>query len=308
MRASLLLDSGAMRKTPMMPEEIARRRDEIAAHRGPWRADNLLLARNVYTMGEGAQGQEARVRRAVQTVLDLSASRVKGLRILDLGCGEGGFALELGKQGAEVVAIEGRAALAEKAEFARDALGLRHVSIVRGDVRRLSAEEHGFFDVVLALGILDRLDAPAVFDVAKRVGSVCKGFVLVEARLAARPRASHLSDGIVFRGAPRREHAATASRAERLAAVEQSLDNEQSFLLTRRSILSLLARSGFTSIAETLDPDAAEDAPCFAAFKGRRVALQTAPQSNAVLPPGWGEAQPATPQGGIAHPPGRSRR
>ena len=291
MRASLQLDSGAMRKTPMTPDEIASRRDEIAAHRGPWRADNLLLARNVYTMGEGAQGQEARVRRAVQTVLDLSASRVKGLRILDLGCGEGGFALELGKQGAEVVAIEGRAALAEKAEFARDALGLRHVSIVRGDVRRLSAEEHGFFDVVLALGILDRLDAPAVFDVAKRVGSVCKGFVLVEARLAARPRAQRESEGTVFRGTPR-----------------LSADGEPSFVLTRASMLSLLARSGFTSIAETLDPDAAEDAPCFAAFKGRRVALQTAPQSNAVLPPGWGEAQPATPQGGIAHPPGRSRR
>ena len=191
-----------MRKTPMTPEDIARCRDEIAAHRGPWRADNLRLAKNVYTIGEGLEGHEARVRRAVQTVADLAASRIKGLRILDLGCGEGGFALELGKQGAEVVAIERRAALAEKAEFAREALGLRHVEILRGDVRRLSPETHGFFDVVLALGILDRLDAPAVFDVAKRVGAVCKGFALVEARLAARPRASHVSDGIVFRGAP----------------------------------------------------------------------------------------------------------
>jgi len=275
----------------MTPEDIARCRDEIAAHRGPWRADNLRLAKNVYTIGEGLEGHEARVRRAVQTVADLAASRIKGLRILDLGCGEGGFALELGKQGAEVVAIERRAALAEKAEFAREALGLRHVEILRGDVRRLSPETHGFFDVVLALGILDRLDAPAVFDVAKRVGAVCKGFALVEARLAARPRASHVSDGIVFRGAPRR-----------------SLDEEESFLLTRASMLSLLARSGFTTIAETLEPDAVEAAPCFAAFKGRRVALQTAPQANAVLPPGWGAARPATPRGGIARLLGRGKR
>ena len=284
----------------MTPEEIARRRDAIAAERGPWRADNLRLAKTLYTIGEGVSGNEARVRRVVQTVHDLAASRIKGLRILDLGCGEGGFALELGKQGAEVLAIEGRAALAEKAEFAREALGLRQVSIVRGDVRRLSAEEHGFFDVVLVLGILDRLDAPAVFDLAKRVGLVCKGFALVEARLAARPRASHVSHGIVFRGAPRREHAAAASREDRLAAVDRSLDNEQSFLLTRASMLSLLAWSGFTTIAETLDPDAAEDVPCFAAFKGRRVALQTAPQANASLPPGWGEARPSHAKGGIA--------
>jgi len=279
-----------MRKTPMTPEEILRRRDEIVARRGPWRAHNLRLAKNAYTMGEGLLGNEARVRRAVQTVLDLAAARIKQLRILDLGCGEGGLALELGKQGAEVVAIERRVDLAEKAEFAREALGLRHVAILQGDVRRLSPEEHGFFDVVLALGILDRLEPPALFDVAKRVAAVCKGFALVEARLAARPRASHVHDGIVFRGAAR------------------TLDNQPSFLLTRASMLSLLARSGFTSIAETLDPDAASDTPCFAAFKGRRAALQTAPQVNAVLPAGWGEAQPAPSRGGIARLLRRARK
>ena len=271
-----------MRKTPMTPEEVLRRRDEIAARQGPWQADNLRLAKNVYTIGEGARGNELRVRHTVQTVLDLAASRIEALRILDLRCGEGGVALELGKQGAEVVGIEPRAALAEKAEFVREALGLRHVAILHGDARRLSPEEHGFFDVVLALGILDRLDAPALFEVVKRVAAVCKGFALVEARLAARPRVSHVHDGVVFRGAMR------------------SLDGEQRFCLTRASMLSLLARSGFTSIAETLDPSAAEDAPCFAAFKGRRAALQTAPQANAVPPARWGEGRPAPPKGGIS--------
>ena len=297
-----------MRKTPMTPEEIARRRDEIVAHHGPWRAHNLQLARNVSTMGDGVEGHESRVRRAVQTVSDLSAARIKGLRILDLGCGEGGLALELGKQGAEVVAIEGRRALVEKAEFAREALGLRRVSIVRGDVRGLCAEDHGFFDVVLAFGILDRLDAPAVFDVAKRVGSVCTGFALVEARLAARSRARHVFDGIAFRGAPQREHAAAASRAQRLRTEERSLDNERSFLLTRASMLSLLARSGFSSITEALDPLASVDSPWFAAFKGRRVAVLTAPQVNAVFPPGWDEAESPKPKGGMARLLGRARR
>ena len=79
-----------MRKTPMTPDEIMRRRDEIAARRGPWRADNLRLAKGVYTIAEGVRGNEERVRRAVQTVVDLAASPPKGLRILDLGCGEGG--------------------------------------------------------------------------------------------------------------------------------------------------------------------------------------------------------------------------
>jgi len=297
-----------MRKTPMTPEEIARRRDELAALHGPWRVHNLQLARNVSTMGEGVEAEDTRVRRAVQTVSDLSVSRLRGLRILDLGCGEGGFALEFGKQGAEVVAIEGRVALVEKAEFAREALGLRRVSIVRGDVRRLCPEDYGFFDVVLALGILDRLDAPAVFDVAKRVGSVCKGFALIEARLAARSRATHEFDGAVFRGAPQREHAGAASRAQRLASTERSLDNERSFLLTRASMLSLLVRSGFSSIAEALDPEAIQDRPWFAAFKGRRVALLSAPQVNAVSPPGWGEAAVPVKKTGMSRLLGRVRR
>ncbi len=297
-----------MRKTPMTPDEVARRRDELIALHGPWRVHNLQLARDVFSIGGGAEGNELRVRRAVQTVSDLSASRVKGLRVLDLGCGEGGFALEFGKQGAEVVGIEGRPALVEKAEFAREALGLRHVSIVRGDVRRLSAEDFGFFDVVLALGILDRLDAPAVFDVAKRIGSVCKGFALIEARLVERPRATHVFEGVVLRGAPQREHAAASSRAQRLAATDRSLDTERSFHMTRVSLLSLLARVGFSSIAESLDPAAGRESPWFAAFKGRRVALLSAPQVNAIFPPGWGEDAPKARTSGMAGLLGHGKR
>jgi SAM-dependent methyltransferase len=297
-----------MRKAPMTPDEIVRRRDEIVAARGTWRHDNLRLAPGVFTIGEKVRGNEARVRRAVQTVFDLAGSRGKSLRILDLGCGEGGLALELGKQGAEVVGIEGRASLAEKAEFAREALRLGRVSIVHADVRRLSVEEYGFFDVVLALGILDRLDVPSVFDVVRALGAACTGFALIEAQLAPRARATRLADGISYRGAPRREHAPGASRAERLSATERSLDNEHSFLLTRTSMLALLARAGFTSIAETLDPAAAADTPCLAAFKGRRAALITVPQANALTPHGWGEAQPIAPKAGLRRLLARGRR
>jgi len=253
----------------MTPDEIAQRRSEIVKAHGPWRSDNLRLAAGVHTIGEGARANEARVRRVLQHVIDFAAKPVKGLRVLDLGCGEGGFALELGKQGAEVVAIDASAAEVEKAAFARDALGLSRVTVLRGDARRVSPEEHGYFDVVLALGLIDRLDAPPLFEVAKRIGAVCKGFTLVEARLAARARASRESDGTTFRGAPR------------------SVDGRPSFLLTRESMLGLFARSGFTSLVETLDPEQDAGVPCFAAFKGRPVALVTAPQANAVPWPAW---------------------
>lgn len=257
----------------MTADEIGRRRDEITAHRGPWRADNLRLGKNVFTMSDGELGRGATVRRVVQTIADLAASRWASLRILELSCGEGGLALELGKQGAEVVAIESQAALLEKAEFARDALGLHRVTIVRGDARRITPEEHGYFDVVVALNVLDRLDAGAVFEAARSIAGVCKGFALTESRIAARPRATRTFDGTAYHGATRVANGSPV------------------FLLTRTSLLSLFTRCGFTSIVEALHPDAKDGAPCFAAFKGRRASLQAAPDVNAVVPPAWTEVK-----------------
>jgi len=281
-----------MRDQPQSAEEIARRRDEIVARWGPWRSSNLRLAEATFTMDPASVGDAARVRRALQHLRDLSAGTVSGLRVLDLGCGEGGLALELARHGADVVALDGRLAQVEKAEFAREVLGIRSVTVAQVDARGLSVEEHGFFDVVVALSVLDHLDAPAVFGVVQRIAAVCKRFALIETKLAARARGVREFEGLAFRGAPRREHRATSTRAERLAALDRSLDNDQSFLLTRGSMLRLLVHAGFTSVAELLDPGASADAPWFAAFRGRRVAMATAPQVNAVPIGSWGEAAP----------------
>lgn len=254
----------------MTDAEIAKRRDEVATTWGPWELDNLRIAPGVFTMGEGQDGSAARVRRTVQTILDLAGPREKTLRVLDLACGEGGLALELGRQGFEVVGLEGQAARAERAEFARDALGLTRVTIVHGDVRRLTVEEYGYFDVVVAMGILDRLDAPAILAAVKQMGVVCTRFALIEGELAPRARVARVIDGVTLRGTSRP-------------------DKAPGFLLNRISLLGLLARSGFTSIADMLDPSAVPGTPCFAAFKGRRAALLAIPQANALAVPGWGE-------------------
>lgn len=264
-----------MRKPPMTPEEIGQRRAEIVASRGPWRSDNLRLAKDVFTIGDGAAGREAHVRSAVQLVADVAGSPLADLRVLDLSCAEGGLALEMGKQGAEVVALETRPALAEKAEFAREALGLQRVKIVRADPRTVSPEEIGYFDVVFAVGILDRHDASGVVEIARCAGAVCKGFALIESCPAARPRGSREHDGIVLRGAPR------------------TTNGQPTFVLTRASTLALLVRCGFSSIVEALSPDAEPGVSRFVAFKGRRVSLQTIPHANAVVPPAWADGGPA---------------
>ena len=70
-----------------------------------------------------------------------------------------------------MVAIEGREANAAKARVAAEVLGLERLEIRVEDVRELSAERHGTFDVVLCLGLLYHLDADDLFpfiDTARR--------------------------------------------------------------------------------------------------------------------------------------------
>ena len=102
-----------------------------------------------------------------------------------------------------------------------------------------------------------------------------KGVLLAETRLARRPRTVCDHDGTMYHGEEGRP-----PRGERGAG----------FLLTRPSFLNLLARVGFTSACEVLDPGIEPVVPSFVAFKGRRVALATAPQTNATTLRTWPES------------------
>ena len=87
---------------------------------------------------------------------------MEGLRILDLGCGEGIYSIELARHKAQVVAMDGRETHLEKVRFIKRALSLDSLEVVQDDVRNLSLAKYGKFDVVLCLGILYHLKAPDV--------------------------------------------------------------------------------------------------------------------------------------------------
>jgi 2-polyprenyl-3-methyl-5-hydroxy-6-metoxy-1,4-benzoquinol methylase len=114
------------------------------------------------------------LRRIVQTAGDLLGYPFDGRRVLDLACLEGQLAIEFALQGANVVAIEGGAVNLEKAKFAADALGLKNVELLLGDVRDLSVKRHGKFDLILCLGILYHLDAPDVMEFVQRIADSCQ--------------------------------------------------------------------------------------------------------------------------------------
>jgi 2-polyprenyl-3-methyl-5-hydroxy-6-metoxy-1,4-benzoquinol methylase len=258
------------RESRMDLEQIVRRRREIIDRDGPWTSHNIHLGHGLYTRDPHA-GTDVKLRRVTQLVADAAGGKLAGLRVLDLACLEGGYALALSRRGARTVGIEGREVSVTKARFAAEALGVDDAEFLQGDVRDLSVEKHGRFDVVLCLGILYHLEAPDVFRFVESIAEVCSGFAVIDTHVGLRGRDARTYKGQEYRGFTFQEHAPASGAQERLRSLWASLDNSTSFWPTRPSLLNLLARSGFTSILECqvpAEPEKPPDRLTLLAFRG----------------------------------------
>ena len=266
------------------PEAIRTKMRDVVARYGPWTAHNIHLGDGVYTIVPGIEGgNEFRLRRIVQVVSDVSRRPLDELRVLDLGCLEGLFAVELARRGADVVALEGRQANLEKARFAKDVLELRTLELVQDDIRNLTRAKYGEFDVVLCLGVLYHLEAPTVFAFLEQVADVCRGLTIVQTHVSTVRRKSFGYNGRTYWGSTLDEPASSTSEYDR-RMLWSSLGNRQSVLLTRTSLANALAHAGFTSVFESHVPVEGEVFPdwvTFLALKGERQDLLSAPTLNA---------------------------
>lgn len=231
--------------------ELERRKAAIEDKYGLWTGYSIALGDGVYTSPPSV---DTRLRRIVQTAGDLLGYPFAGRRVLDLACGEGQLAIEFALHGAKVVAIEGRAANLEKAKFAAESLGVNNVELLLEDVRDLSVERHGKFDLVLCAGILYHLDAPDVMDFVQRVADACQGVAIFDTHITPWEWNHFEWHGRTYWGSFVEEHPPKASAAEVKASLWYSLDNKRAFNFTRDSLCNLLRHAGFTSVFESLVP------------------------------------------------------
>ena len=184
--------------------------------------------------------------RILQVAHDLSAPTFADLRVLDLAVFDGQFSFEFAARGAQVVGIEGRRANLELAEAERRRLGYANVTFIEDDVRNLSLERYGLFDIVLCLGIAYHLDAPDVFQLFERVAEVCTDFAIVDTHVAVRPDQHVIYREQVYAGWSYYE----GDEADAWAG----LGNARSFWLSRASLYNALAAAGFSSVLEVHNP------------------------------------------------------
>jgi 2-polyprenyl-3-methyl-5-hydroxy-6-metoxy-1,4-benzoquinol methylase len=271
---------------------LLQQKQELSERWGPWTAANVHLGGGVYTI-DPTRPCSSRLIRFTQLISDLSGQPWSTLRVLDLACLEGEYAIEMACRGAHVVGIEGRAANIEKARFAKDVLRLDNLELIQDDVRSLSREKYGLFDIVLCSGILYHLDAPDVARFIHRISEVCSRWAIIDTHVSKVARESFVYEAQQYWGTRFIEHHAKSTAEERERGAWASLDNLSSFWFTRPSLYNVLTDAGFTSVAECHIPQhvgLAPDRLALVAVKG--TAVTPASAGPCPPPPRWPERQP----------------
>jgi SAM-dependent methyltransferase len=96
----------------------------------------------------------------------------KGLKVLDLGCGDGTTALPSAQRGADVLGIDIARNLVEAGNKRAAEHGLTNLKFQEGDATNLQGIPDGEFDVTMS--IFGAMFAPKPFDVAKEMVRVTK--------------------------------------------------------------------------------------------------------------------------------------
>jgi SAM-dependent methyltransferase len=264
---------------------------DIVERHGPWQTHNLRLADGVFTISPQAQTTATKLVRIVQVIDDICGG-LDGLRVLDLACNEGLYALELAAHGASVVGVDARAAHLEKARFAASALGL-DTRFEQLDVREIHGAGLGRFDVVLAAGILYHLDAPDLIQLVEQLPDLTSR-VVIDTHVSPYAPDSVDHEQRSYRGMYAQEHDASATDQERLAAGRQSYGTDRAFHITKPSLLRLLEAAGFSSVLEVQlprGPERLDTRPTLVAFARPRVTPRVVPAGHV----GQGRALPEPP-------------
>lgn len=196
---------------------------------------------------------------ATRRVLQLLyPSGLNGHSIADLGCLEGGYAIEFARLGMISTGIEVRESNIRNCLYAKQRVNLPTLSFIKDDVMNITA--HGPFDVIFANGLLYHLDRPKSFLI--NAASVCRKALILHTHVSLRAetpsRHTHsLSELERHEGLLGRwydEHAGNQLTDEQREALKwHSWQNSRSFWVEKAELLQTLIEVGFDLIFEQFD-------------------------------------------------------
>lgn len=208
------------------------------------------------------------------------------IRVADVGCLEGGYAVEFARMGFQVLGIEVRESNVAACNYVKSKTDLPRLEFVQDNA--LNIANYGAFDAVFCCGLLYHLDRPKEF--LETVSSVTRKLLIlqthfalitgVDRRFRLPTRVRWFADRIVRRSAPTKfvlsspssneglpgrwytEFADQRSFSRRETAKWASWDNRRSFWIERGHLLQTIRDVGFDLVMEEydhLEPSIAEN-------------------------------------------------
>ena len=236
-------------------EEIEMIRDKY----GEWTAHNIEIEPGLFTMGNNIKDRASRRSETYSKLIRrFKSKKLRGLRILDLGCLEGGISIPLAQEGCRCVGVDVRERHLIKAHFAARSLGIsRKCKWEVGDVTNKELWDNlGKFDVIICSGLLYHIEANDIIPLLKNIHRACKakGMIIVDTNISSKPVSSFTYDGKTFWGCTWIEHNQSTNKNQRMAASWSSYKNNEAFWMTERSLTNALLVSGFDTVFKALSP------------------------------------------------------
>lgn len=247
-------------------------------------AHNILLSNGQKTMGDqqillNESAEWAAIKKSLDFFYPGSKEERSRIRVVDLGCLEGGYAVEFAKMGFDTVGIEARQENVDNCNMVKESLGLTNLTFVRDDVRNLP--QYKQFDIAFCYGLLYHLNDPAnflnimgqctskmlllnthfapEFDIRYKLGPINTYFLApLQKRMPflANHKNFRLS-GITTNEGYKGRWYNEWSKNEKKAKVEKMLwaayNNHQAFWLTKKELTKAIHNAGFNSVFEQFD-------------------------------------------------------
>lgn len=162
---------------------------------------------------------------------------LRGHRFLDLGCRTGSITRAIAAAGGNAVGIEGKEG--NYAKIPNTPRTLFH----RDDVRNLSVEKYGLFDITLCLGLLYHLEADAAIKLLENMRRVTRRLAIIDTHVAVGlepPVATTTVNQFEYQG---------RFYDEGSPSLWSSLGNQQAWWFTEGSLMKACNDAGWSGVS-----------------------------------------------------------
>jgi len=183
-------------------------------------------------------------------------SNKKNYRVVDLGCLEGGYTVEIAKMGFDTLGLEVREESIACCNYVKENLDLPNLNFVKDTAWNL--DKYGPYDAAFCCGLFYHFDNPKAF--LEKLARNTKKLLILETHFAT-PQDSgvkqfNLAPMDVHEGLPGRwyyEFDQALPFEEREKMRWASYENDKSFWIQKEYLLGLIYDLGFTTVFEQFD-------------------------------------------------------